>query len=146
MQPFHLAFLVQDLDQAKDFYINVLGCEVGRCADTWVDFSLFGHQLSAHLKRSEDHTDQALPPSLSQDCPSLEGKHVPVPHFGVIVTQTQFAELEHRLERHEVELVVGSHLRLKGQPGEQRSLFFCDPSGNALEFKTFSDQSTVFAK
>ena len=136
MPPFHYAFLVHDLDAARTFYAGLLGCREGRSAPSWVDFEFFGHQLSAHLG------DPSLnPANLGQ----VDGKAVPMPHFGAILEWGQFEELARRLESAGVEFVLPPQVRFAGQPGEQATMFLLDPSGNALEFKAFRAASQVFA-
>ncbi|MEM1348186.1 MAG: VOC family protein [Myxococcota bacterium] len=132
--PFHLAIPVHDLDAARSFYVRVLGCGVGRSDAEWIDFDLFGHQVVAHtggispLERGE-----ALPTS------GVDGHAVPVPHFGVVLELDAFDALAKRLEEHGVDFVHPPTTRFAGLPGEQRTMFLTDPSGNALEFKAFRD-------
>ena len=136
MPPFHYAFLVRDLDATRAFYAGLLGCREGRSAPTWVDFEFFGHQLSAHLG------DPSLnPANLGQ----VDGKAVPMPHFGAILEWDQFAALADRLTGAGVEFVLPPQVRFAGQAGEQATMFLLDPSGNALEFKAFRQASQVFA-
>ena len=134
---FHLAFPVHDLAAARAFYGGVLGCPEGRSAPDWVDFDLFGHQIVAHLKpgmRPEPHHNP------------VDGHDVPVPHFGVVLTMPDWQALAERLQATGVAFVIEPHIRFKGQVGEQATMFFLDPSGNALEFKAFKDRSQLFAK
>lgn len=137
VRPFHLAFPVKDLDQTRSFYRDVLGCEIGReDPGHWVDFDLFGHQLSAH-RRPEMTAPQARG--------GVDGDAVPIPHFGVVLTMDQWKTLRDRLKAAPgVEWVLESKVRFEGQPGEQATLFILDPSGNALEFKGFSSDEGIF--
>lgn len=135
--PFHLAFPVRDLEETRAFYAEVLGCEIGRSSDTWVDFSLFGHQMSAHLR-----------PGVAQAARDgrVDGVAVPIPHFGVVLEMERWEELARRLEaRADVDWVERPMVRFKGEPGEQATLFIRDPSGNALEFKGFRSMEQLFA-
>lgn len=134
---FHLAFPVHDLAAARDFYGGVLGCPEGRSSDVWIDFDLFGHQIVAHLQRGRAGVESTNP---------VDGHEVPVPHFGVIVSPAQFDELAERVRRAGVSFVIEPYVRFRGEPGEQSTMFFLDPSGNALEFKAFADRSRVFEK
>ncbi len=134
---FHLAMPVHDLDAARAFYGDVLGCREGRSADAWVDFDLFGHQFVAHL-------DASLQPSTLSN--PVDGHDVPVPHFGVLLTPADWSELADRLRGHGVAFVIEPHTRFAGQVGEQSTMFLLDPSGNALEFKAFADDDQVFAR
>jgi len=136
LTPFHLAFPVRDLQETRRFYIDVLGCAPGRSSDSWTDFSLFGHQMSAHLATDE----------LSSATGAVDGKSVPVPHFGVVLTIDQWRTLASRLERHgAIDWIMRPNIRFEGEPGEQATLFLRDPSGNALEFKGFADMTAIFA-
>ncbi len=135
--PFHLAFPVHDLAAARRFYGGILGCGEGRSSDTWVDFDLYGHQIVAHL------ADRAAGIALHNP---VDGDDVPVPHFGVILTLDQWHALADRLRQAGVKFVIEPHIRFQGQVGEQATMFFLDPSGNALEFKAFADMSRIFAK
>ena len=137
MTPFHLAFPVRDIEETRGFYRDVLGCSIGRSAETWVDFDLFGHQMSAHCR-----PDTAQPPASGQ----VDGHAVPIPHFGVVLQMDDWKTLRDRLEaRDDIDWVMKPKFRFEGQPGEQATLFIRDPSGNALEFKGFADLSQVFA-
>ena len=128
---------VHDLAAARAFYGGVLGCREGRSADTWVDFDLYGHQFVAHLEPS------IRPPTLSNP---VDGHDVPVPHFGVLLSPGTWNELATRLRDAAVTFVIEPHTRFVGQVGEQSTMFLLDPSGNALEFKAFADDSQVFAR
>lgn len=130
--PFHLAIPVQDLTAARAFYGGVLGCREGRSAKTWVDFDLFGHQLVCHVVAPEQ-----MPPQRPSN--PVDGHDVPVPHFGVVLTMTEWQQLADRLRTSAVSFIIEPHVRFQGQPGEQATMFFRDPSGNAIEFKAFPD-------
>lgn len=136
MRPFHLAFPVHDLAEARAFYRGVLGCGEGRSSDHWIDFDLYGHQIVAHLNPGI-RTQNATNP--------VDGHDVPVPHFGVVLTMAQWEDLAARLRAAGVSFGIEPHIRFKGQPGEQATMFFRDPSGNALEFKAFADDAKLFA-
>ena len=141
LRPFHIAFPVDDLAAARHFYGTILGCPEGRSADHWIDFDLFGHQIVAHLK------PDAAPRSRSGlDSNPVNGHQVPVPHFGVVLTQQQWAQLATRVRSANVPFIIEPYTRFEGQPGEQSTMFFLDPAGNALEFKAFADLSQLFAK
>lgn len=127
--PFHLAVTVHDLTAARTFYGGLLGCREGRSADTWVDFDLYGHQLVCHL------ADR--PVTLHHN--PVDGDRVPVPHFGVVLDLPRWHELAARLSQAGIDFVIEPHVRFRGQPGEQATMFLLDPSGNALEFKGFAD-------
>ena len=134
---FHLAFPVHDLSAARQFYGGVLGCPEGRSSDSWVDFDLFGHQIVAHLQPGRAGVEATNP---------VDDRDVPVPHFGVILSPAQFDELAERVRNAGVSFVIEPYVRFRGEPGEQSTMFFLDPSGNALEFKAFADRSRLFAK
>jgi extradiol dioxygenase family protein len=139
LQPFHLAFPVHDLRAARAFYGGVLGLPEGRSADTWIDFDLFGHQIVAHLDSGASVEDATKVRN------AVDGHDVPVPHFGVVLTLEQFDQLAARVKAAGVAFVIEPHVRFKGEPGEQATMFFVDPSGNALEFKAFRDLGMLFA-
>jgi extradiol dioxygenase family protein len=134
--PFHLAFPVADLEATKSFYGELLGCEIGRFTDKWVDFNFFGHQLSAHLRPDE---------LLQAKTNEVDGDQVPVRHFGAILAWDAWHDLAEKLREHGIRFIIEPHIRFKGQVGEQATMFFLDPSGNALEFKSFQDTSQIFA-
>lgn len=139
LTPFHIAFPVDDLAVARRFYGNVLGCAEGRSSETWIDFDLFGHQIVAHFKpRAETARDIHHNP--------VDGHDVPVPHFGVVLEMPQWEALAERLRAAGTKFVIEPYVRFKGETGEQATMFFLDPSGNALEFKAFADMSKIFAK
>lgn len=139
LQPFHLAIPVHDVPLARQFYRDVLGLEEGRSAEDWVDFNFYGHQLVIHYhsKTSDQHTAETNP---------VDGHDVPVPHFGVVLTWEQWEALAERLKSYNIKFVIEPYVRFKGQVGEQGTLFFLDPCGNALEFKAFKDMGQLFAK
>ena len=136
LAPFHLAFPVDDLAAARAFYGGVLGCPEGRSSSEWIDFDLFGHQIVAHLApaRPADHHNP------------VDGHDVPVPHFGVVLDWDQFHSFAARLRERGVTFVIEPYIRFAGLVGEQATMFFRDPAGNALEFKAFRDRSQLFAK
>ncbi|HYF58234.1 MAG TPA: VOC family protein [Burkholderiaceae bacterium] len=136
-QPFHLAFPVHDLDAARAFYGELLGCPEGRSSPEWIDFDLYGHQIVAHLAPQE---------TAARSTNAVDGHDVPVRHFGVVLGMAQWEALSERLRAAGTAFVIEPHVRFKGQVGEQATMFFLDPSGNALEFKAFADPSRLFAK
>jgi len=135
--PFHLAFPVDDIAAARAFYRGLLGCEEGRSADEWVDFDLYGHQIVAHL---------APEVVLRRATNEVDGEHVPVPHFGVVLAMDDWKALAGRLQNAGVEFVSEPTVRFEGQAGEQATMFFLDPAGNALEFKAMAKPENLFAK
>ncbi len=135
MPPFHLAFPVHDLDEARAFYQELLGCTVGRESGRWIDFNFFGHQITAHLSRGTG----AAPTN------PVDGEAVPVRHFGAILDMPGWRSLAERLEAAGVEFLIRPQVRFAGREGEQATFFIRDPSGNALEFKAFSDPSRIFS-
>lgn len=136
--PFHLAILVDDLATAREFYGGLLGCPEGRSAESWVDFDLFGHQLVCHL-----HPSAGRPGTASN---VVEDHDVPLPHFGVVLGMQDWEGLAARLLAAGQPFVIEPHIRFRGRPGEQATLFIRDPAGNALEFKGFSDPGRLFAR
>lgn len=137
LPPFHLAFPVDDLDQARGFYRDALGCPEGRSAAQWIDFNLFGHQIVAHL----------APAAIGAKATNaVDGDRVPVPHFGVVLAMGEWRALAERLQAAGVDFVIPPTVRFAGQPGEQATMFLSDPAGNALEFKAMSDPMKLFAK
>lgn len=137
LSPFHVAVPVHDLEMCRRFYADVLGCPQGRSADHWVDFDLFGHQFVIHLK-------QGMEPELHYN--EVDGKGVPVPHFGVVLPWDDFQQLARKVTDANVKFIIAPYIRFEGEVGEQATMFFTDPSGNALEFKAFRDPSQLFAK
>ena len=135
LTPFHLAIPVDNIPVCRKFYREILGCKEGRSSDHWVDFNLFGHQLVIHYKEKsneEIHTN------------SVDGKNVPVPHFGVVLEWDTFHKFYNELIKKGVEFVIEPYMRFEGLPGEQATMFFMDPAGNALEFKSFKDFNQIF--
>ena len=137
LPPFHIAFPVDDLAAARDFYGRLLGCPEGRSADHWVDFDLHGHQIVAHL------APEAVPARATNP---VDGDEVPVPHFGLVLPMRDWQALAERLAGAGVQFVIPPTVRFAGQPGEQATMFLLDPAGNALEFKAMADPAKLFAK
>ena len=140
--PFHLAFPVRDVEEGRQFYVTVLGCEEGRSDESWVDLNLYGHQIVAHHKPPADSSDN----SSNVHHNPVDGHDVPVPHFGVVLDWEAWHDLAERLKVSGVNFVIEPYIRFQGQVGEQATMFFLDPSGNALEFKAFKDPSQLFAR
>lgn len=136
LRPFHLAFPVRDLAEARAFWGGVIGCPEGRSAEDWVDFDFYGHQIVAHLA-AERQAEASNP---------VDGHDVPVPHFGVVLAMDDWQALADRLTAAGTEFVIEPHIRFRGQPGEQATMFFRDPSGNAIEMKAFADLGQLFAR
>ena len=136
IQPFHLAIPVDDVQKARAFYRDVMQCPEGRHTDHWVDFNFFGHQLVIHYKEKTEKS--------AQSAEAVDGKHVPIPHFGVVLKWEYFHTLADRLQG-EIDFVIEPHIRFEGKVGEQATMFFYDPCGNALEFKAFKDMTQLFA-
>jgi extradiol dioxygenase family protein len=139
LTPFHLAFPVHDIDEARRFYGGLMALPEGRSAPEWIDFDLFGHQIVTHLKQVMQPVDDA-------HRNPVDGHDVPVPHFGVVLDMDAFDALAARLKAAGVRFVIEPCIRFKGEVGEQATMFFLDPSGNALEFKAFKDRAMLFAK
>jgi len=139
--PFHLAIAVDNLDQARDFYCNVLDCSVGRSSDHWIDFNLCGHQLVAHLIEGD-----SIHPQVQPDHNPVDSHQVPIPHFGLVLAWQDWHQLADRLRELEVEFIIEPYIRFAGEPGEQATMFLCDPAGNALEFKSFRNPEMLFAR
>ena len=137
LPPFHLAFAVDDLAAARRFYGGLLGCPEGRSAPHWVDFDLYGHQIVAHLAPDAVRARASNP---------VDGEDVPVPHFGIVLPMGEWKALAGRLQDAGVEFVIEPTVRFEGQAGEQATMFFHDPAGNALEFKAMADPAKLFAK
>ena len=135
--PFHLAIPVHDLEKSRDFYKNILGCDEGRSSDHWVDFNLFGHQLVIHYKEKSTEKSKTNP---------VDGKDVPIPHFGVILEWNQFHNFSNQLIEKGITFIIDPYIRFNDLPGEQAPMFFKDPCGNALEFKSFKDFNQIFEK
>ena len=136
LSPFHLAFPVDDLAAARRFWGDVMGCPEGRSSDQWIDFDFCGHQIVTHL----------APPSKDAAANPVDGHDVPVPHFGIVLGIEEWRTLAARLEEAGVEFAIAPHIRFAGQAGEQATMFFRDPAGNAIEMKGFADRSKLFAK
>ena len=135
MRPFHLAFPVDNLERTREFYTKILGCKEGRSTDRWIDFDMYGHQVVAHLVDSVD----------SVETNPVDGDDVPASHFGVILESEQWTKLSENLRDSNIEFIIEPHTRFRGELGEQSTMFFLDPCGNALEFKAFNDDSQIFA-
>ncbi len=138
LSPFHLAIPVDDLNLAREFYNNTLGLDEGRSSDHWVDFNFFGHQLVIHYKQ-KSHIE-------AKHHNSVDGKEVPVPHFGILLEWNTWQSFANMLSEKKVKFVIEPYIRFQGEVGEQATMFFYDPCGNALEFKSFKDPSQIFAK
>ncbi|PKV49824.1 hypothetical protein ATE84_1862 [Aquimarina sp. MAR_2010_214] len=138
LSPFHLAIPVHNLENARNFYKNILDLEEGRSSDQWVDFNFFGHQLVIHYKPKTDLGDNHNN--------LVDGKDVPVPHFGIILEWGVWQDLAKKLSDKNIQFVIEPYIRFKGEVGEQATMFFYDPCGNALEFKSFKDTSQIFSK
>lgn len=136
IRPFHLAIPVKNLDNARKFYAQVLGCEQGRSSDHWIDWDFYGHQLVTHVA-----PERVQPPANN----AVDGHAVPVPHFGVVLDMETWQALAERVQEAGIEFVIEPYIRFKGQPGEQATMFFYDYCGNALEFKAFADLNQLFA-
>ena len=135
LQPFHLAFPVKDLSDTQEFYTQVLGCTLGRSSDHWIDFNLFGHQIVAHLKPDEVNQVQTS---------DVDEKQVPVRHFGIVLERDHWHEFSDKLKAKGGNFLIEPYIRFKNEVGEQATMFFLDPSGNALEFKSFKDPKMLF--
>ncbi|MDG1572156.1 VOC family protein [Robiginitalea sp. M366] len=135
--PFHVAIPVHNLDECRTFYREVLDCEEGRSSDHWVDFNLFGHQVVIHYKPKSEEALHTNP---------VDGKDVPVPHYGVVLPWEVFHSFAENLQGKGVSFVIEPYIRFQGQVGEQATMFFLDPAGNALEFKAFRNMDQLFAK
>ena len=135
IQPFHVAFPVHDLNLAKEFYTKILECTIGRSSEDWIDFNLFGHQIVAHLNPEEAGLARSS---------YVDEKNVPVRHFGVVLEWNHWHEFSNQLKSKNVKFIIEPYIRFKGETGEQATMFLLDPSDNALEFKSFKDQSFLF--
>jgi extradiol dioxygenase family protein len=136
LPPFHLAFPVHDLDSARSFYGGLLGCPEGRSSEEWIDFDFFGHQIVAHLDSAMEKKRHHNP---------VDGHDVPVPHFGAVLDMAAWESLAERLRAAGVRFVIEPTIRFRGRPGEQATMFFLDPSGNALEIKAMANPANLFA-
>lgn len=137
VSPFHLAIPVSNLETCRAFYRDILGCEEGRSSNQWIDFNFFGHQLVIHYKPTSSkklHTN------------AVDGKAVPVPHFGVVLPWDEFESFSNKLKTQNIDFIIEPYIRFEGEVGEQATMFFYDPSGNAIEFKAFKDTNQLFAK
>lgn len=135
MNPFHYAFKVKDIASTRRFYVDMLGCTEGRSTASWVDFDFFGHQLSAHVSATLPEPDY---------CGKVDGVRVPIPHFGCILEEEQFRQVQERLSEHHVNFIVEPQTRYEGLRGEQLTMFVLDLSGNPIEFKAFKDKGDIF--
>ncbi len=135
MPPFHLAFPVMDIEKTREFYVGLLGCSVGREAEKWIDFNFFGHQISAHLK-----PEQCEPARTNE----VDGDNVPVRHFGAVLEWSTWQALNEKLAQEQIPFFIEPRIRFEGEAGEQGIFFLTDPSGNALEFKTFKNMDSLF--
>jgi len=133
LRPFHLAIPVSDIEIAKDFYGSKLGFSEGRSDDHWIDYNFFGHQLVCHIGESS---------TFSND---VDGKEVPIPHFGIVLEWEDFDDFSEKIRSNGINFIIEPYIRFKGLPGEQKTMFFMDPFGNALEFKSFKDDKQIFA-
>jgi uncharacterized protein len=137
LRPFHLAIPVSDIQKARDFYGNSLGLEEGRSSEKWIDWNFYGHQLVTH----EDRTMQ-----INNVHNAVDGHQVPIPHFGVVLSMNDWNMLAENLKNIDTKFLIEPYVRFKGEPGEQATLFFLDPFGNALEFKAFNNLESLFEK
>ncbi len=135
--PFHIAIPVHNLEECRMFYRDILKCEEGRSSDHWVDFNLFGHQLVIHYKEKSKEELHSNP---------VDGKSVPVPHYGVVLPWNVFQDFSEELKSKGIQFIIEPYIRFEGDVGEQATMFFSDPAGNALEFKAFKDINQLFAK
>ncbi len=139
LSPFHVAIPVRDIPEARDFYTNILNCEEGRSDKLWIDFNLYGHQFVVHYKpKNEKENVTHYNP--------VDGHDVPIPHYGVVLDYEEWHVLSERLKNLNIEFIIEPYIRFEGKPGEQATMFFLDPSGNALEFKAFKNIEQLFAK
>ncbi|MBS1062879.1 VOC family protein [Gluconobacter wancherniae] len=140
VNPFHLAFPVNDLAAARTFYGTVLGCAEGRSTEAWIDFDLYGHQIVTHL------VPEACRDGSESGAGAVDGHNVPIPHFGVVLDMDDWKALAERVRDHGIRFGMEPQIRFAGLPGEQATMFFCDPAGNALEFKAFANMKQLFVK
>ena len=139
LSPFHLAIPVKNLAAARSFYRDIIKCSEGRSDKQWVDFDFYGHQLVIHEIAPSAESDK-------ENHNPVDGHEVPIPHFGVVLEMTLWKDLSERLKSHSIDFLIEPYVRFEGQPGEQATMFFKDPSGNVLEFKAFKNLSQLFAK
>lgn len=137
IRPFHLAIPVHDLEIAREFYGDILGCSTGRESENWIDFNFFGHQLVTHLDKNMNISDSTN---------TVDGNRVPVPHFGIILKKKDWDTLAKKLSAANVDFIIEPRTRFKDNTGEQSTMFIKDPSGNALEFKSFQDDGHIFTR
>ncbi len=143
MTPFHLAFPVDDLETTRHFYVDVLGCAIGREGDKWIDFDFFGHQITAHrVARADPESSRGAARGPTN---VVDGKDVPVPHFGAVLEWQAWHAMAERLRAAKVGFLIEPHIRFQGEVGEQATLFMADPSGNYIELKSFKDPARLFA-
>jgi len=135
MNPFHYAFKIKDIESTRQFYTEILGCQVGRFTETWIDFEFWGHQLSAHVSKHIPELDF---------CGHVDEDSVPIPHFGCIVESREFSAIQGRLQASNTPFIIEPKIRYKGLPSEQRIMFFCDLSGNPIEIKSFTHPDQLF--
>ena len=135
--PFHLAFPVHNIAETERFFVDIIGCKVGRRSEKWIDFNFFGHQISAHLNPEKN----TITPTNKVD-----NDNVPVRHFGIVLLWKEWHALADKLKSNKVQFLIKPRTRFQGKAGEQATLFILDPSGNVLEFKSFKDQKMLFAK
>ena len=134
LRPFHLAIPVTSIELAKEFYGSKLGFAEGRSDEHWIDYNFFGHQLVCHIGESRTFSNE------------VDGKDVPIPHFGIVLEWKQFDRFSEKLKSSSINFIIKPYLRFEGQPGEQKTMFFKDPFGNALEFKSFKHDNEIFNK
>ena len=137
LRPFHLAIPVSNIEKARDFYGNLLGFEEGRSSEKWIDWNFYGHQLVTHEDKTMQNNNVHNP---------VDGQQVPIPHFGVVLSIDDWNPLAEKLKNIGTKFLIEPYTRFKGEPGEQATLFFLDPFGNALEFKAFNNLESLFAK
>ena len=137
LRPFHLAIPVSNIEKARDFYGNILGFEEGRSSEKWIDWNFYGHQLVTHEDKTMQNNNVHNP---------VDGQQVPIPHFGVVLSIDDWNPLAEKLKNIGTKFLIEPYTRFKGEPGEQATLFFLDPFGNALEFKAFNNLESLFAK
>ena len=137
MPPFHYAFKIKDIDSTRAFYVDLLGCLEGRSTETWIDFSFFGHQLSAHISDNIPDHDY---------CGKVDGVAVPIPHYGCLLSMDQFKDVQDRLTSSDVVFIIEPQIRYAGQASEQHTMFVLDYSGNPIEFKAFKNEDAIFLK
>ncbi len=137
LRPFHLAIPVHNLEECRIFYRDIIGCLEGRSSDNWVDFDMFGHQLVIHYKEKD---------SANLQTNQVDGKSVPIPHFGVVLDMISFEKMITQVKAHGIKFIIEPYVRFKGEKGEQATMFFLDPAGNAIEFKAFKNPNQLFDK